>query len=290
MAALRWGAETAVLHETDLTIVAVVAGTAGAEVADARTALLAESQRIAAKTAAELGGKLEITTELTRGDPADVLLNRARTSCVLALGPRGLGEFSSGLQTSVTSRIAEVCPTALVIVSRWPVPPTGAADLTARGPVVVGVDGSAAGTPAVATAFDEASVRGVPLVAVYASRDAAFHDPSGHDPNGHHPSGPDTDRGPGAGQGSGTAGPETTGHEILENAIDEYRVRHPEVKVITEVTVDRPVRRLVEASETAQLLVVGSRGRGGFTGMRLGSVSTALLHASACPLMIVRDH
>jgi nucleotide-binding universal stress UspA family protein len=51
---------------------------------------------------------------------------------------------------------------------------------------------------------------------------------------------------------------------------------------------DRPVRELAAISTDAQLLVVGSRGRGGFKGMLLGSTSRALLHLVDCPLMIVR--
>jgi len=49
------------------------------------------------------------------------------------------------------------------------------------------------------------------------------------------------------------------------------------------------VRNLLSYAETAMLLVVGSRGRGGFASMLLGSTSTALLHAVECPLMIVHS-
>ncbi|MFD6106480.1 universal stress protein [Nocardia salmonicida] len=49
------------------------------------------------------------------------------------------------------------------------------------------------------------------------------------------------------------------------------------------------MKALLENAESAQLVVVGSHGTGGFTGMTLGSVGQALLPVTPCPLAIVRS-
>ncbi|MFE7753280.1 universal stress protein [Streptomyces sp. NPDC057428] len=68
------------------------------------------------------------------------------------------------------------------------------------------------------------------------------------------------------------------------------RKQYPEVEVTEELIRDAPVPALTRASDRADLLVLGSRGRGGFHGLALGSVSHQLLHYSACPIAIVRPH
>ena len=75
---------------------------------------------------------------------------------------------------------------------------------------------------------------------------------------------------------------------MLEENLKEPREEFPDVEVKKQITRDRPVRALTEASEGAQLLVVGSHGRGGFKGMVLGSTSRALLQSAPCPMMVVR--
>ena len=75
---------------------------------------------------------------------------------------------------------------------------------------------------------------------------------------------------------------------LLGHRLAGYAERYPDVQVTRVVTRDRPVRALVDAAKGAQLLVVGSHGRGGFKGMLLGSTSRALLQSAPCPMMVVR--
>jgi nucleotide-binding universal stress UspA family protein len=138
------------------------------------------------------------------------------------------------------------------------------------GPVVVGVDGSPLSDLAIGFAVEEAALRGAELVAVH-----AWNQP--------------------VSTGPGDMMPLVYDEEALRS--DEERVfaesvagwseRYPEVPV-TRIVRGRPARVLVAESETAQLVVVGALGRGGFTGLILGSVSQAVLHHSHCPLAIVR--
>src|SRR5262245_19025245 len=64
--------------------------------------------------------------------------------------------------------------------------------------------------------------------------------------------------------------------------------RYPGVPVWSHVVRGDPAAVLLEAARAAELLVVGSRGRGGFRGLLLGSVSWSVLHRSGCPVAVVR--
>lgn len=67
-----------------------------------------------------------------------------------------------------------------------------------------------------------------------------------------------------------------------------WQEKYPDVEVRRVVLRDRPARALMRCGAEAQLLVVGSHGHGGFTGVLLGSTSQALVHHAPCPLAIVR--
>lgn len=71
-------------------------------------------------------------------------------------------------------------------------------------------------------------------------------------------------------------------------AAERVRARNPKVIVTTEVLYGDPGQSLADLGATAGLIVVGSRGHGGFTGMLLGSVSHRAIHDAACPVMVVR--
>ena len=76
--------------------------------------------------------------------------------------------------------------------------------------------------------------------------------------------------------------------QLLDERLADLVAKYPKVDVKKLITRDRPIRALVDAAEGAQLLVVGSHGRGGFKGMLLGSTSRALLQSAPCPMMVVR--
>ncbi len=124
--------------------------------------------------------------------------------------------------------------------------------------VAVGVDGSPASQWALHWAADEAVRRGAVLRVVHA----------GHDHRG-------------AGPGGGW---EVT--RVLDDAVDRAVARQPLVTVRAAGTDEPPGRALVEASELADLLVVGA-GRGLLAELSLGSVSQHCLHAAACPVVVV---
>ena len=135
-------------------------------------------------------------------------------------------------------------------------------------PVVVGVHGSPTSEAAVAFAFEEASLRRVSLVAVHVWQDRLVE---------------------------AAVAPlldweaiESDERQVLAERLAGWSSKYPDVAVRRLVAYDRPARSLVEESGRAQLVVVGSRGRGGLHGLVLGSVSQALLHHAHCPVAVVR--
>ena len=137
-----------------------------------------------------------------------------------------------------------------------------------RLPVLVGIDGSPASELATAIAFDEASFRGVDLLALHAWTDS------------------DTSRV----LCKEWSTLQSRAAEILAERLAGWQERYPDVTVHRRLVFDRPARHLLDESESAQLVVVGSHGRGGFAGMLLGSVSTAVVHAARTPVIVARQH
>lgn len=82
--------------------------------------------------------------------------------------------------------------------------------------------------------------------------------------------------------------PEEDAKQVLSDAVEQAFDGAPPPRLSTRILHGPPARTLIEASEGAFMLVLGSRGHGGFAGLLLGSVSTACAHHSHCPVLIMR--
>ncbi|EOM77783.1 universal stress protein [Rhodococcus rhodnii] len=274
--AVVWAARTAAALEVPLRIVTVVhvpafyytepfvAQSFREELESTANSRL-ESAAVLARQSVD--SDLEVTTERHEGKIVEVLGELSKQSHLVAVGPRGHGEFTAMLVGSVTAALAShaSCPVAVVRGRTLDGAPP------AVGPVVVGVDGSEHSTAAVEVAFEHASALGAPLVAVNVWSDVSVQPSLGSSPE------------------DPLWSSIQTGEEVvLSERLAGFTDRYPDVPVERVVARDRPVRVLSEYAEAAQLIVVGSRGRGGFKGMLLGSTSNALLHTADCPVLIVR--
>lgn len=77
--------------------------------------------------------------------------------------------------------------------------------------------------------------------------------------------------------------------EVLAERLAGYAQDYPDVTIERSVLPEDPAKALLDAAGAdASLLVVGSRGRGGFRGLLLGSTSQKVMHHAECPVMVVR--
>jgi nucleotide-binding universal stress UspA family protein len=81
---------------------------------------------------------------------------------------------------------------------------------------------------------------------------------------------------------------QAAGEQTLSERLAGWQERYPDVLVRRVVVADKPAHQLLEQAGSAQLLVVGSHGRGGIAGMLLGSVSTSVLHGARMPVIVAR--
>lgn len=215
-----------------------------------------------------LGPDLTVTSATVVDDQSAALVAASRTASLLVMGAGRLGRAGSIMLGATTGRVAShaQCP-VLVVPEDWS--PTE--DLA----VVVGVDDDEHSRPAVEWAFAEASVRRAPLVAVHAWWWEALG-PMASDIA--------------AERERGVAGWEAAAesqHLMMGEMVAGCREKYPDVEARTEFVRGEATSTLEEASRDAQLLVVGTRGRGGFAGLLLGSVSSRALHHSHCPVVVV---
>ncbi|CAJ1508285.1 universal stress protein [[Mycobacterium] holstebronense] len=267
VAAVDWAARDAALHNLPLILVHVLASPVVMTFPetpmppgytewqrDQGERYLREAVEIA-----EAAGAAQVTAETVVGSTVPMLVDMSREAVRLVVGSRGHGRMRRLLLGSVSSSLVRHAHCPVVVIHEDHLRPDTA-------PVVVGIDGSPVSEAATALAFEEASLRGVELIAVYAWHDTGLLDFPGID----------------------TAAMASEGELALAERLAGWRERYPDVTVRRVVVDDRPADQLVDQSQEAQLVVVGSHGRGGFTGMLLGSVSQAVVQSAHAPVVVVR--
>ncbi|WP_328404259.1 universal stress protein [Streptomyces sp. NBC_00390] len=200
---------------------------------------------------------LEVTTFITDANPAQALVRQSAHAGLVVLGSRRLGrlaEVLSAASTAVPVSANAACPVVVV-------PDT---ERTVEEPpyLVVGVDGSPSADAALDHALEAAASRGASVRAVWAWQRPllGFLDEQ--------------------------AALESC-HRQLHEATAGRSAAYRDVPLSHTVLRGHPVEALAKAAEHALAVVVGRRGREGFTGMWLGSVPHGLLHRAVCPVATV---
>jgi nucleotide-binding universal stress UspA family protein len=269
-AAVAWAAHEAAMRNVPLTLVHMLntivptfpqiplpSGVAVWQEDDGRQ-VLEQAVKIA-QDAVKPDRQVAITSELKTSPPVPTLAALSDEAEMIVVGSNGRGAAGRALLGSVSSGVVRSanCPVAVI---REGVPQRAP---TEQAPVLVGIDCSPASEHALAVAFDEASRRGVGLTALHAWGDLAAFERSWQDW-------------------------ESEAQRALAEYMAGWQERYPDVEVHRVVAYAHPSRELIEASESAQLVVVGSHGRGALARMLLGSVSNAVVHSVRTPVIVAR--
>ncbi len=279
LGAVRWVAHDAALRNVPLTLVHVsdaplpewpeVAAPAGFRQWQEKQAreFIESAINIAEESTGERG-PVQIDSKVFYSATVPTLVGLSTEAAMVVVGYRGhggvlvrsfLGSVSSGLVYHAHCPVAVIHDEEPLIAN------------VARAPVLVGIDGSPASEAATAIAFDEASRRGVGVMALHAWTDLRVSDFKELFPN------------------SNWDAQLSEEEETLAERLAGWHERYPDVGIIRKIEIGDPASPLIEASERAQLLVVGSHGRGGFAGMLLGSVGAAVVNRARIPVIVARQ-
>ncbi len=276
LGAVRWAARDAALRNVPLTLVHVADASLPewfevSALADfrhwqeQRTRGFIES---AIKVAEESTGEcdpVQIDSHVFHSATVPTLIDLSTGVEMIVVGHRGHGGvLARSFLGSVSSALVyhAHCPIA-VIHDDWKM----IGDV-ARAPVLVGIDGSPASEAATAIAFEEASRRGVGLMALH-----AWTDP----------------RVKGLFQDSKWDAQLSEEEETLAERLAGWHERYPVVGIRRRIEIGDPAHWLLEASERAQLIVVGSHGCGWSSGRLLGSVGAAVVNRAKIPVIVARQ-
>lgn len=277
--ALRWAAETAARTDQDLRVLHVLqleavgmapVSAAGWVYADDDAQALIDEH--GARVAGEIWDSSRVHSERLVGSPSARLVAASETASMVVTGTRGHGELASAILGSTAYAVVAhaECP---VVIVRGPDGATAAPQPGPGHPVVVGVDNVEQSGRALDGAADLAADTGALLRVLRAE----LVDPSmwGFSPGV-------------ADEAEIAAVIQSYDEHLVERVLTQVRERHPDLAVEAVVEHGNPAHLLAHASEGAGMVVVGSRGRGGFSGLLLGSVSHAVIHRAQCPVMVLR--
>jgi nucleotide-binding universal stress UspA family protein len=273
VAAARWAAAEARLRHRPLRLVhaytrPVLAVSTGAPpVVWPEESLREETEAVVAaavNAVAADAGEVSVAGRTVAGPAAAVLVEASEGACLTVVGHRGRAGLASLLLGSVAAGVAAHAHGPVVVVRHTLQKPP------VTGPVVVGIDGSPPSDAAARFAFEEADLRGVPLTVAHAWT----------------PQSPPL-RGDVRALADDVAELETAELHRMRGWVQLWQEKFPQVMVTYRLPAAHPAAALIDMSHDASLVVVGSRGRGGFAGLLLGSTSQQVLHHAHCPVAVV---
>lgn len=270
--ALQWAAKAAMARDLPLAILyaSQLAGTVDSYEYVSPEAEEA-GQQLLSKTESEVKDRfpdLACSTEFAHESPASALVNASRQAALVVVGNRGHGGFHDLLLGSTSLHTAMHAHCSVAVIR----PPTPKEQGGAVGRIVVGVDASLPSQAALRLAFAEAGSTGRPVTAVHAFTSALTAYPPALMP-----------------QVSDLKADRDRAADLLARELLPWQAEHPDIEVDTVIVQGDASWALVQYSQGAHLVVVGSRGLGGFAGLIFGSVGHVLIHHAGCPVLIARD-
>lgn len=271
--AVSWAAHDAAMRGGPLTLMCVQNPTAptwaqapilqevkGWQQAEGRS-VLAKAFKIAHDIVPDDAG-VQINGELLFSATVPTLIDLSDDADLIVVGTDGRGALTRGLLGSVSSGLVRHahCPVAVIHEEQTAKPPS------TQDPVLVGIDGSSAAELATKIAFDEASRRHAGLIALHAWSDRELVSIPGVD----------------------WSEIKTEEECLLSEVLAGWQERYPDVVVTKQLVCDRAARALIDASRSAQLVVVGSHGRNVLSRTVLGSVSNAVVQSARGPVIVAR--
>ncbi|WP_162891140.1 universal stress protein [Aeromicrobium sp. A1-2] len=267
VSALVWASHEASLRESPLRIVHTLPRYEGDipffppgrfEIAEARGHQIMDE---AVSLAGEVNPDVQISTDLPMTTPAGAMIAESEQAQMIVLGAKG-EDIGNVLLGSTVLQVVGHSPCPVVVVCHV---------TTGHHRVAVGTDGSPDSAAALAFAFHEAQLHGSQVMVI-----SALGLPQGWPTHLLLPVPTDNEE-------------VAARRQDVEKQIAALREQYPDVEVVLDVHRIAPLHSLVEASHRSDLLVLGSRGRGGFHGLAVGSVTHKMLHLTGCPVAVVRS-